>query len=64
MPNACVSCSGVKDSLQSCFVLGITCEEYLNTVQNEEATPKHVSLDLKSDEDIDDDDVDDEDNVT
>ena len=35
----------------------------MNSIQNEEAVPEHLSLDLKSDEDIDDDDVNDEDNV-
>ncbi|KAJ8437069.1 hypothetical protein Cgig2_002036 [Carnegiea gigantea] len=37
-------------------------EEYLDSIQNEEAAPKHVSLDFESDED-DGDDVNDKDNV-
>lgn len=37
-------------------------KEYLNSIQNEEAAPRHVSLDFESDED-DGDDVNDKDNV-
>ena len=40
-----------------------TYEECLNFVQNEEATPEHLTLDLESKQDVDDDDVNDEDNV-
>jgi len=40
-----------------------TYEEYLNSIQNEEAAPEHLTLDLESDEDIDDDDVNDNNNL-
>jgi len=40
-----------------------TYEEYLNSIQNEEEAAEHLTLDLESDEDIDDDEVNDDDNV-
>ena len=40
-----------------------TYEEYLNFIQKEEATPEYLTLDLESDEDIDDNEVNDDNNV-